>query len=119
MIFYLVLLYICNINAISNDSVCDLFQTNGSYNGLKLYSNYSIGDNKVWLRNDSMYSNGKEWEFDITEEKLHLISINTSSVRDIDRNILFKMSTIRTFENHNDYHFEIRYKVLSIKLILL
>ena len=105
----------CN-DFISNENICEIIKTNGSFTGVKTLNKWFVWNFSREGRN-YMYSNGKEWEYKIilkkNENKSYEISFDGNTVEDIDRNVINRFGVhIKHILLDHYYNCDISYKVI-------
>ena len=89
--------YLSN-NCFLNENICHIIKINGTFTGVKVYYRWTPVikvHSKYDKRLYKMYSNGKEWEFEIKEFNEEItIELNEKSIESIDKNIINRFGVL-------------------------
>ena len=109
---------ICN-NYISNENICGLIKNNGSFTGLKIYSEWIIDFPLIpvyynYGRKQFMYSNGKQWEYRVFQYNDGKYGIKTmqNNIEAIDESIINRIGVLSGTQFNLEYNCQIYYKVI-------
>ena len=124
LFFVLFYLFIICFDFITNENICEIIKNNESFTGVKI--NHKWIDNNIFSTDSKnyMYSNGNEWEYEITLRsngfKSYEIIFKENTVQRIDRKIINRFSA-----SHTDFYFftefyncDVFYKVIIFYFLI-
>lgn len=81
-------------NFITNENICELMKTNGSFTGVRT-SNKWVKTGKEYKPKYYLYSKGKEWEFDLKLWPKEIeITFKENTIKDIDSKIIHSFGVL-------------------------
>ena len=111
LFFVLFTLYIICNEFISNENICELPKTDRSFTGVKLSQKWvDISDDKEIQIKSFIYTNSKEWVFELSSIRTECIRLQL--IEGIDKNLInkFGLKSIKLLKDFIDCN--IFYKVL-------